>query len=247
MKTLVRAVALSALIAMPTAAAVQAQTQTQAPAASRMFDATTLNLSAYGETRIAPDEATVTLGVQTKAATAAQAMADNATQMSAVMAALRNGGIAAKDIQTSNLSLEAQYDYEQNQPPRLIGYQASNTVSVTVEDLRRLGPVIDTVTAAGVNQINGVSFGLQDPSAAEDAARLDAVKALSAKAALYAQATGYRVARLVNLSESGGYSPEAVQPMIVTAMRVKAAPSTPVSGGELTVRIDINGIYELAR
>jgi len=245
MKTLVRAAALSALIAVSTTAAVQAQTQPAA--ATRMFDATTLNLSAYGETRIAPDEATITLGVQTKAATAAQAMADNAAQMSAVMAALRNAGIAAKDIQTSNISLDAQYDYEQNQPPRLTGYQASNTVSVTVEDLRRLGPVIDTVTAAGVNQINGISFGLQDPSAAEDAARLDAVKALTAKAALYAQATGYRVGRLVNLSEGGGYAPEAVQPMMVTAMRMKAAPSTPVSGGELTVRIDINGIYELAR
>jgi hypothetical protein len=245
MKVLVRAAALSMLIAASVAAVGQAQTP---PAgAQRMFDATTLNLSAHGETQVAPDQAVITLGVQTKAVTAAQAMADNARQMTAVMGALRGAGIADKDIQTSNLSLDAQYDYEQNQPPRLSGYQASNDVVITVRDLARLGPAIDAVAAAGANQITGISFGLKDPSTAEDAARLAAVKALRAKADLYAQATGYHVARLVNLSE-GGYGPEPVAAPMAMAMRVAAAPPpTPVSGGQLTVQVDINGIYELER
>lgn len=245
MKVLVRAAALSMLIAASVAAVGQAQTP---PAgAQRMFDATTLNLSAHGETQVPPDQAVITLGVQTKAVTAAQAMADNARQMTAVMGALRGAGIADKDIQTSNLSLDAQYDYEQNQPPRLSGYQASNDVVITVRDLARLGPAIDAVTAAGANQITGISFGLKDPAMAEDAARLAAVKALRAKADLYAQATGYHVARLVNLSE-GGYGPEPVAAPMAMSMRVAAAPPpTPVSGGQLTVQVDINGIYELER
>jgi uncharacterized protein YggE len=118
---------------------------------------------------------------------------------------------------------------------------------VTVDDLARLGPVLDAVTAAGVNQINGVSFGLKDPRAAEDAARLAAVKDLRAKADLYAGATGYRLGRLIRLSEVGA---NAVVPIRVNALAVtggQGAPATPVAPGELTVRIDITASYELAK
>ena len=216
MNTLVRAAVLSALLAATCAAAAQAQSP--APA-ERLFDATTFNLSAYGETRVVPDQATITLGVQTKADTAQAAMAQNAERMASVMAALRRAGLAERDVQTSNLSLEAQYDYQPNLPPRLTGYQASNDVTVTVHDLVRLGPVIDAVTSAGANQINGIGFGLNDPMAAENAARPShAVKALKAKADLYAAATGYHVVRLVNLSEGGGYAPGPVRPMALMSM-----------------------------
>ncbi len=121
-------------------------------------------------------------------------------------------------------------------------------MTVIVQDLGKLGPSLDAVVAAGANQVNGISFGLKDPKAAEDAARLKAVQALQAKAQLYAGATGYHLNRLVNLSEGGGYTPEPVRPLM--AMRVMAAsapPQTPVEGGELTVRIDINAVYELTR
>jgi len=118
-------------------------------------------------------------------------------------------------------------------------------VTIVVEELARLGPAVDAVTAAGANQINGISFGLKDSSAAEDQARLAAVKALRAKAELYAAATGYRVSRLVSLSEGGGIEPGPVVPMMMKA-RMAAAP-TPVAAGELTVRIDVNGLYELAK
>jgi len=229
------------LTASPLAAHAQA-----APGAERLFDATTLNLSAFGETKVAPDEATITLGVQSKAATAAGAMQANAVEMNRIMGALRNASIAEKDIQTSGLSLDAQYTYQQNQPPLLDGYQASNEVVIVVEDLPKLGSVLDAAVAAGANQVNGVSFGLKDPDAADDAARLAAVRALRAKADLYAQATGYRVARLVSLSEGGGYAPQPIRPMVMMAK--SAAPTaTPVAPGELTVRIDISGVYELAR
>jgi uncharacterized protein YggE len=242
MKTLVRAAGLASALLVSTAAVASAQTAEP----SRMFDATTLSLSAHGETKVTPDEATITLGVQTTAPVAAEAMAENAQHMADVTAALKRAGIPDKDIQTSNLSLSAQYNYVQNEPPKLTGYQASNDVTITVEDLPKLGPTIDAVTAAGANQINGISFGLKDPAAAEDAARLAAVKALRAKAELYAGATGYHIARLVSLSEGGGYEPGPVQPMMMAKARVQAVP-TAVSSGQLTVGIDVNGLYELAK
>ena len=234
---------LAAALIGASAPAAMAQTASDADAA---FHATTLSISAYGEVKALPDKATITLGVQTVAPTAAQAMADNAARMNQVVAALRKQGLADRDIQTSNLSLSAQYEYEQNKPPRLTGYQASNDVTVIVNDLRRLGATIDAVTAAGVNQINGIGFGIKDPQAAEDQARVKAVQALQAKAQLYAGAAGYRVGRLVNLSESGGVQPMPYAPKMVTMSAARAAP-TPVEAGELTIRADVSGLYELSR
>lgn len=211
------------------------------------FRATTFSLSAYGETRVAPDMATINLGVQTDAPTAAEALKANGARMNQVMAALKKAGIAERDIQTSNLNLNAQYAYEQNQPPKLTGYQASNQVTVTVRDLTRLGQAVDATVNAGANTVNGISFGLADPRAAEDAARLEAVKALQAKVELYGRATGYKAWRLVNLNEGGGYTP-APPPVPVYAMaKREMSDATSVSAGELKVRVDVNAIYEAAK
>jgi len=242
MTTLMPTLALSALLATAAAAPALSQTAT----ADRAFEATTLNLSADGEVKVVPDQATITLGVQTKAATAAEAMAGNAAQMNQLVAAIRRAGVADRDIQTAQISVSAQYDYQQNQSPRLTGYLATNDLSITVTDLKRLGPTIDAATAAGANQINGVSFGLKNPAAAEDAARRAAVDALKAKADLYAQATGYRLTRLINLSEGGGSASQPIQARGMMYAAAAKAP-TPVSAGELTIRISINGLYELGR
>lgn len=240
------AVAAALLVVGPAATPALAQTAPDTGAGA-MFRATTLSLSAFGEVKAEPDMATITLGVQTVAPTAAAAMAANAQRMTEVVASLRRAGLEGKDIQTSDLSLQPQYDYEQNRPPRLTGYQASNQVTVTVNDLERLGSALDAVVAAGANQVSGVSFGLKDPQAAEDQARIRAVKALQAKADLYAGATGYRVGRLINLSEGGGITPapEAGE-VVVSGVRRYAAP-IPVEAGQLNVRVDITGLYELTR
>ena len=216
--------------------------------AAAAFRATTLNVTAFGETRISPDMATITFGVMTQAATAVEAMQANRTRMNALAAALRAAGIADRDIQTSGLNLNPQYSYEQNQPPKLIGYQAQNDVTVTARDLARLGQTVDAVVRAGANQINGIAFGLQNPRGAEDQARQAAVQSLSAKAALYAQATGLRVVRLVNLNESGGFTPVQNRPVMMR-MAADMAESRPtnIEPGELRVRIDVSAMYELAR
>lgn len=245
MKTLVRAGALALMLA--TAAAPAAFAQSARSTADSMFQTTTLNLSAHGETRVAPDKATISLGVVTEAPTAAGALSANSEQMNSVIAALRKAGIADKDIQTSGLNLSPQYDYVQNEPPRLRGYQASNQVTVTVNDLAKLGAAVDATVKAGANQVNGISFGLKDPTAAENAARQDAVRALAAKAELYAKATGHRVSRLVNLSEGGGYMPSPPVPMMAYARMEKADGAAPIAAGELGIRIDITGLYELTK
>jgi uncharacterized protein YggE len=246
MKTLIRAAGLGLALTFAAAPAVLAQTEP--PAADTMFRATTFNLSAYGETRVEPDMATITLGVMTEGKTAAEAMAANATRMTAVVASLKKAGIAEKDIQTSNLNLNPQYRYEENKPPILTGYQASNQVTIRVLDLKKLGQAVDATVNAGANQIHGIAFGLVDATAAENAAREAAVKALAAKADLYAKATGHRVSRLVTLSEGGGYTPRPPMPMMeMAAQRGFAKDSTPVQGGELTVRIDVSALYEVTR
>jgi uncharacterized protein YggE len=246
MKMLMRAAAASLTIAGCAApAAALAQTAT-AGAADAAFRATTLNLAAFGETRLAPDMATISLGVTTEAPTAQAALQANAERMTQVIAALRKGGIAAKDIQTSQISVDPQYAYGQNVPPRLTGYRAANQVTVTVRDLAKLGSAVDATVSAGANQVGSISFGLVDPLAAENAAREAAVKALAAKADLYARATGYRVLRLVSLSEGGGMSPPQPIPVVAMAARFEKA-ETPVSPGEMRIRIDVTGLYELAR
>ena len=245
LRTALMATALTA--AAMTAAPALAQAPASASAADAMFRATTFNLSAYGESRVAPDMATITLGVLTEGKTAAEALAANGAQMNAVVASLKKGGIAEKDIQTSNLTVSPKYRYVQNEPPVLTGYNVSNQVTVTVRDLKRLGPAVDATVNAGANQVHGISFGLADPTAAENEAREAAVKALGAKAALYERATGYRVIRLVTLSEGGGYQAPPPMPLMAARAQMMKDESTPVAGGELRVRIDITGLYEATR
>src|SRR5690349_25136888 len=119
MTSLIRAAALAALLA--TAAAPAALAQAAPPAADTMFRATTLNLAAYGETRVEPDMATISLGVMTEGKTAQAAMQATAVKMTRVIDALRKAGVAAKDIETPGLNLNPQSVYEQNQPPRRTG------------------------------------------------------------------------------------------------------------------------------
>jgi uncharacterized protein YggE len=211
------------------------------------FRATTLTLSSFGEARTAPDQASISLGVTTEGATAAAAMTANRTRMNAVIAAVRGQGVEERDIQTSGLNLNPQYVHREGAAPRITGYQASNQVTLNVRDLARLGPVVDAVVGAGANQINGISFGLQNTDAASDDARRMAVRNLQRKAEMYAQAAGYRIVRLVTLAESGGYIPRPRPMMREMAMATSGAmDATSVQPGEVQVRVDVTAVYEMA-
>lgn len=208
--------------------------------------ATTLSLTVEGEAAATPDMATVGFGVQTQAKTAAEALRLNNVRMNAVMAALKAAGIAAKDIQTSSLNLSPQYTYGNNVPPVLNGYQAQDMVSVRVNDLAQTGAVIDSVVKAGINQIDSITFGLKDESAALDIARRNAVATLSQRAGLYAGASGMHLTRLVSLQEG---APQEIGPRPVFAMAKMAGATdkTPVSEGELHLSVTVSATYEMVK
>ena len=244
--------ALAPLALAPLALALAASLGTTAAAAQAVpprtaFDATTLELSAEGVVKAAPDIAYVTLGVTTTGPTAAAASTAERTRMAATVAALKARGIEARDIQTSGLSLGAQYEFPQNAPRRLTGYQASNRVTIVVRALERTGAAIDAAVSAGATDVEGISFDIADPKPLQDEARRKAVKALGDKAQLYASATSLRIVRLVTLSETSG-EPRP-QPMMKAAMfaRSAAAPETSVEPGEVEVRASVNATYELGR
>lgn len=208
-----------------------------------------LSLSVSESIESAPDMATINTGVQTRALAAKDAMAQNAVQMDKLIAALIKGGIERKDIQTSGINLNPQYDYsnrKDGEGPRFIGYEASNQLTVKVRKLDKAGDLVDAMVAAGATNINGPSFGIAEPDKLLDQARANALKTAQARANLYAQATGHRSAKLITISESGGFQP----PMPVFGMRAMsadAAPQTKIEPGQISTSISLNVQYMLER
>ncbi len=239
MQMIKAAAAATVLAAMATTPAAAQQ----AEHAVHHIEGTVLQVAAEGRVESAPDMATISLGVMTEGQTAAAAMAENARRMNALTQALRRAGVAERDIQTSNLSVNPQYVYAENQPPRVTGYQANNQVTVRVRNLDNTGRVIDAAVAAGGNTVNGISFSHADPEAQLDAARRAAAQNARRRADLYAQAFGMRVHRVIAISESGGYAPP--MPMPVMARMELSDAATPVAPGEITTNVSVSVTYEL--
>lgn len=211
-----------------------------------------LTLTAEGRSTRKPDLAVFSAGVASSGKTAGEALAANSADMNRVIAALRRAGIADRDIQTSNLSLNPVYaqprrlpdgGYE-NETPRIIGYQANNTVSVRQRKLEEFGKVIDTLVSAGANQVNGPSFQIDSPDAAMDEARTEAMKKARERANLYARASGLKVLRILSISEGGGYSPP--MPVYRMAAAEAAGAPPPVAAGELAIETNVTVTFELA-
>ena len=213
---------------------------------------TLLTVSAEGRAVRTPDLAVFTAGVTSSGKTAGDALRSNAADMNRVIAALKGAGIADRDIQTSNLSLNPVYapqvrladgTYEQPEQ-RIVGYQANNAVTVRQRKLGEFGRVIDTLVGAGANQVSGPSFQMDDPDAASDEARLTAMKKARARAELYARAAGLRVGRILSISESGGYNPGP--PVLFARMAAASAPApSPVAAGEIQLNANVTVLFEL--
>src|SRR5262245_8977471 len=207
---------LTACSAMPTAVAQTPPPNWQMPPVSSIQPETTITINGKGIVDHAPDIAMITVGVSVDGETASTAMSQQTTKMNGVFAAVKAAGVADRDMQTSNLSLNPVYDYPANQRPRLTGYNASNQITIKVRDLKSLG-----------NTINGVSFSIDKPESYQNEARVAAIKDAAAKAELYANAVGYRVKRIVTVSENE-YAPQPV-PMMMRMQAKDAAESTPVA------------------
>lgn len=207
---------------------------------------TRLDLSVTGEVSMVPDVAIISAGVVTRSATATGAIADNAARMERVRAALRRAGIADRDVQTSSINLNPEYRYQDNQPPQLNGYTASNQVSIRFREIRNSGKILDALVAEGANQINGPSLTIDKPDAALDEARTRALAGGKARAELYARSLGMRVARLVSISESGSFAAPPPRPyadaIMVTAQRVA---KTEIDPGEQKIQVTLALSYEL--
>jgi len=222
-------------VAIPSAAAAQANiTQTIA--------GTRLDINATGEVTRVPDVAVISAGVVSRSPTATAALQDSASKMSQVLAALKQAGVADRDMQTSNVSLNPEYRYPENQSPQLVGYTASNSVTVRFRDIRNSGKILDALVREGANQINGPTLVVDKPEAALDEARAKAIATGRARAELYAKSLGMRVARIVSVSESGGYSVPPPMPMMA---RMEAAPATKIEPGEQKLQVNLAMVFEL--
>jgi uncharacterized protein YggE len=203
----------------------------------------TLALSGHGEVRMAPDVAIVTVGVLSQRDAAADALKANTAAMQAVFAELKAADIAEKDIQTSNFTVQPRYDYNNNaQPPRLVGYDVSNNVTIAVRKLDSLGAVLDKVVAAGSNQINGVLFQVSRPEAATDEARKTAVADATRKAKIYAAASAVTLGNIMSISEGAIDQP----PIVMQAkMSRDTAAAVPIAQGEQVISVDVNMVWEI--
>lgn len=188
---------------------------------------------------VAPDTAMIRIGVTSQDKTAREAGEVNAKQMTAVLAAIKDAGIADRDIQTSRLSLQPQYDPNKSGTARLTGFQATNQVTVRIREIDKLPGVLDRAIGAGANEMSGIEFVVSEQSKLLDQARDDAIADARRKAELYAKAAGAKLGRVVSITEEGS-SPPPPRPM--QAMRAGAVPVAP---GEQTLRAVVTVSYEL--
>jgi uncharacterized protein YggE len=204
-----------------------------------------ITVSGQGEVRATPDEAMLSAGVVSNARTAAAALADNAHAMNAVFTTLHSAGVPEKSMQTSGFNVSPQYATDKNgaQTPHVIGYQVSNTVNVVVDDLSKVGPVLDALVASGANSIGDISFGIKNPKAAMAQARAQAVADAMDRAQTLTKAAGVMLGPITSISESGGY--DAPRPMY-RVMAMAAAPSqTPIAAGEQSVTANVSITWEI--
>lgn len=220
------------------AAAMPAAAQT-APAPA--VTGTRLEVAATGEVTRVPDIVRINAGVVTQAPTAVEAIRQNGARMERVRSALRRAGVADRDIQTSAISLQADYRHQENRPPVLTGYRASNEVDVRFRDIAGSGPILDALVAEGANQINGPNLGIDRPEAALDEARTRALANARARAELYARALDMRVRRILYVSEAGAMPP----PMPMYRMNAQAADATQIAPGEQVLSVTLTVGFEL--
>ena len=203
-------------------------------------DRRVLTVSGQGEVHGTPNQAMLSAGVVTTARTAASALADNSKAMNAVFATLKRAGIADKDMQTSNFSVQPQYatDKNGNTLRDITGYQVSNTVNVRVDDLSKVGPTLDALVSSGANSIGDIAFTIKDSKPLMAQARAAAVADAAARAQTLARAAGVTLGPILSINESGGYSQP--RPMYRMAEMAVASAPPPIAAGEESVTAGVS-------
>lgn len=214
-------------------------------AAASEADQRTITVTGQGEVAAEPDMAVIRMGVTHEAKEARAAMAATSTAVAAMLDRLAEKGIAARDMQTQRLTLSPVWSQKRTQSGQnrneITGFSASNIVLVRVRDLDSLGEVLDEVLAEGVNEFNGLQFGVQEPEPLADAARRAAVADAMAKAQLLAEAAGVTLGPVMTMSEHGGRP----QPVMMESAAMRSA-DVPVAGGEVTVQASVSMVFAIA-
>lgn len=239
MKKIIAALALAlALTSLPLAAHEETSNAPVVPV---------LSVQANGEARVSPDEANVRLGVLAQAPTARAAMEEVNRSANAILEAIRKLGVRAEDIQTSELNLNPVYANvppERGGEPRITGYQATNVVSVRLEKLDQVGPVVDAGLAAGANRLDGVMFGLRNDEAARAQALTRAAEAARSKAETLAKAMRVRLVEVIEVVEGAVAVFTPMYRRQAMAMDM-ASESTPVSPGLVGVEASVTLRYRI--
>lgn len=203
-------------------------------------------VSGKGEAAVAPDMAIVNLAVLREAETARAALDENNDAMADVIAAMKEAGIADRDLQTAGLSINPRYVYPQNndgtEQPRIVAYQVTNNLTIRIRDIEKVGEILDQSVTLGVNQGGSISFVNDDPSAATAEARRKAVEDAMGRARTLAEAAGVTLGDVIEMSERTAPPPMPMQERAM--MRMSAADaggSVPVETGEnnYVVHVDV--------
>lgn len=202
--------------------------------------------SAHGEVRVPPDRARISIGVQTRAVTAADAAVQNSRKQRAVIDAIKARGVPAEQISTSNFNVipETRYDREGQAAPRTTSYLVINTITVELRRIDLVGPVIDASLAAGANQINSLSFGIIAADSARRAALAIAVARSRADAEMVARAAGGSLGPLIEIIAMDAYSPGPPRPYMAMTRELSQSPSVPVEPGQESVTANVNARWQ---
>lgn len=206
-----------------------------APAAAQTIPPAAVSVTGEATISVAPDQAQIDGGVATEAKTAREASEANNAAMGKVLLALKGAGIEEKDFQTSRLSLQPQIAPNRSGPAAIVGYRASNRVTIRLRDVAQLAGVIDTLVGAGANDIGGINFMVSQPSKLLDQAREQAISDARRKAEIYAKAAGVELGAPLSIAEEG-----APGPMPLRRMATGMASAAPVAQGEETLSVTVN-------
>jgi uncharacterized protein YggE len=203
-----------------------------------------INVVAQGKASAEPDLAMITIGVETRETTAGLAAEENNERMADVMDALRAMGVAEEDIQTVDYSIRAEIDWDDDES-RVIGYVVDNSVLVKMRDMDEVGDVLDAVTEAGANNIYGIQFTFDDPSALQEEARAEAMAEARKKAEALAQLAGVRLGSPRQINESfTDSSPLYLESMYAPVERAVGGGAS-VSPGQLEITVQVQVTYDI--
>jgi uncharacterized protein YggE len=214
------------------------------PARANNF--TRVTVVGESQTDVPPDTALVSFSVVTQNATAVNAQQENARKIEAVLKALENTANGAKqEVKTSNYNLSPEQDYSGSGMPKIVGYEARNTLTVTTDNLNQVGAIIDTATKAGANSVEGISFTLRDDSSKRGDALGTATKQALAKAEAIAQSLGGKIVRVVETVEGGSTPTPVVYTSTNTTTLAKPEFKTQIQAGSINVRGQVTLVVEI--